>query len=209
MDIESDFIELVIDYTFKELHLHYENDFDINKQARFITDLCTNNNPTSVFKDANLYYKTRLNKILDSYSTHDIQRLESGVYRSSLIETAIFKLIEKTKETYRLQIHSKELQALKNKVNELEFELLYGKPVQEINLIDKITAPINIPYLMITILSVSILVILILAGLFTEISLNIEVNIGEIIGGILAGTGVAVAGISYANKKPENKPADK
>jgi hypothetical protein len=209
MNIEDDFIELVLDYIFKEFHIRSENDFDIKKQASFITDFFKNTKTTSVFDDANITYKIRLNKILDSYPKNDVDRMESDIYRSSLIEKIIFKLIEKTKETHRVQIHSKETQTLKNKITDLEFELLYGKPAKDIKLIDKITSPINIPYLMITLLSTSILVVLVFVGLITDISLNIEINIGEIIGGILAGTGVAVAGISYANKKPENNSADK
>lgn len=68
---------------------------------------------------------------------------------------------------------------------------------------------LTLMYLVILLILVGITILIVCKGWAEDISVSIEYNIGEIIAGILGGTGIAVAGVAYAYKTisdPNGKP---
>jgi len=50
------------------------------------------------------------------------------------------------------------------------------------------------------------LVSLVILGLTSEITISVDFSVGEIIGALLIGSGIAAAGISYATKRDHEEP---
>ena len=120
--------------------------------------------------------------------------------KKAIFEEALSDYFRRLREDMEVTATASESWKLKQQVIELQAQLEFGKSAKAVTFWDKLNSRINIPYLILLCLAVVLIGGLTLIGLTADMSVSVEFNIGEIIGALLVGTGVAAAGISYATK---------
>jgi hypothetical protein len=150
-------------------------------------------------------YNSTLKSIISNRRPEDLSRLNSSITRHSILRSVLINTLERNEEEAEERKSAFETQKLRKRIIDLEAQIEFGKPSEKVGFLDRITSRVNIPYLIVLLLSVTLIAGLSLIGLTTTMTVNVDFSIGEIIGGLLVGAGVAAAGISYAtNNEPRN-----
>jgi hypothetical protein len=167
-----------------------------------VDQIFTNDNYDSVFNSS----------VLDRYQYKYIEIIEhepetdrfSSKYQMELLKKNIInKVFQKLTHESEITHKAYEVSKLEDTIIELEEKLRYSVLEGEVNFMQKVKKYITLPsVLTILVLLVSLIAIYLL-GKSAELSIAINFNIGEVIGAVLAGSGIAVAGFSYAMKKPQ------
>ncbi|EPU8086835.1 hypothetical protein ACV0LO_003354, partial [Vibrio cholerae] len=204
MRLEEQVAELMSKYLIHECRELIRGKFDVTRQTDFVSRLAN----VRHFSDAFGYirysyegteeYEKKLALILENRSDSEIERLHRN--KDEVLKIVLTELLLKTSEEASERKNMYEQQVLKNKILELETQIEFGKGTREVTIFDKVTSRVNLPYFIILILMIVIIFGLSLVSLTTTMTVNVDFSIGEIIGGLLVGSGVAAAGISYATK---------
>lgn len=160
------------------------------------------------FEDGNLNesalgHKLKLNSLISNIDEHSIHWTTHD--KKIIFKRVLRDVLERMKSETEASIAAAESWSIKQKILDLEAQVEFGKPASAVTLWDKLNMRINIPYLILLCLSAVLIAGLTLIGLTAKMTVNVEFNIGEILGSLLVGTGVAAAGISYATRDRERK----
>ncbi|WP_217511768.1 hypothetical protein [Vibrio metschnikovii] len=204
MRLEEQVAELLSKYLIHDCRELIRGKFDVQTQADFVTKLTKIKHFSEAFEGTSYSYgvteeyESKLIKILENRSELEIKQLHRNKYE--VIKLILTELLIKTSEEASERKNMYEQQVLKNKILELEAQIEFGKGISEVTLFDRVTSRVNLPYFIILILMIVIIFGLSMVSLTTTMTVNVDFSIGEIIGGLLIGSGVAAAGISYATK---------
>lgn len=208
MDLEDKLSNLTTKYLFHECR-SYNGLIERNKQVEFILRIMQIQDLSEVFLGVELKhswkgneYDSALKTLVSNRSPEDFNRLNSN--RSQMLRTILSDTFKRSEEEAEERKAAYETQKLRKRIIDLESQIEFGKPIEEVGFIDRISTRVNIPYLLVLLLVITLIAGLSLIGLTTTMTVNVEFSIGEIIGALLVGTGVAAAGVSYAaNNKPK------
>jgi len=203
-ELEEKISSLIADFLVKS-NRDYKGNYDHHMLAKSLLSLLSAERMDKIFEFEDDRYSTNLweyrnkldailkNRSLSSVSWHN--HTKQKILESTL--TSYFRRI-----TYEIEAlaTARESRVLKQKIIDLEAHLEFGKSAESVTFWDKLNTRINLPYLILLCLSVVLIGGLTLVGLSADMTVNVEFNIGEIIGALLIGTGVAAAGVSYATK---------
>ncbi|HHF2984077.1 TPA: hypothetical protein ACPJ0P_000003 [Vibrio alginolyticus] len=204
MRLEEQVADLLSKYLIHECRELIRGKFDVQRQTDFVARLTNIRHFSKTFEDicysdrVAKEYEKKLTTILENRSDSEVERLHRN--KDEVIKIVLTELLIKTSEEASERKNMYEQQVLKNKILELEAQIEFGKGTSEVTLFDKVTSRVNLPYFIILILMVVIIFGLSIVSLTTTMTVNVDFSIGEIIGGLLVGSGVAAAGISYATK---------
>lgn len=120
--------------------------------------------------------------------------------KSKLIQRILEEYFRRLTEEIEATTTARESWKLKQRIVDLQAQLEFGKPAASVTFWDRLSTRINISYLILLCLSALLIGGLTILGLSAEMTVNVEFNIGEIIGALLVGTGIAAAGVSYATR---------
>jgi hypothetical protein len=128
--------------------------------------------------------------------------------KRTIFEQVIKALLSKTEDEAQAKGAARDEWRLKKQIEDLRAQVEFGKPAHEVTLWNRLNSRVNIPYLIILFLVVVLLGGLVLIGMTATMTVNVEFSVGEIIGALLVGTGVAAAGVSYATRDKEKRQID-
>ncbi len=205
MRLEEQIAELLSKYLIQECRELIRGKLDIQRQTDFVARLSNIKHFSETFEDTSYSYestareyKVKLTTILENRSDSEVERLHRK--KDEVIKIVLTELLIKTSEEASERKNMYEQQVLKNKILELEAQIEFGKGLGDVTFFDKVTSRVNLPYFIILILMIVTIFGLSVVSLTTTMTVNVDFSIGEIIGGLLVGSGVAAAGISYATK---------
>lgn len=187
---------------------------DCKVQAKTIACMLNLKSITSVFDEeaykgvAPLYrlerYRADLQKILARYDEHDKDSLD--LFKGDVLSEAFCRVLESNTEEAEVKARTRREIEYRSRIFELEEKIEYGKLHGKVTFWDRLNSAINFPYLIVLALIIAMLASLVILGLTSDISISIDFSVGEIIGALLVGSGVAAAGISYATKRDREEP---
>lgn len=209
MNLEDRLVELITKYLFHECR-SYNGLIERGKQVEFILKVMQIQDLSELFEDSDGNYSWKKNEydstlksLVSNRSPEDLSRINSSRY--SILRSVLTDTLKRNEEEAEERKAAYETQKLKRRIIDLEAQIEFGKPSEKVGFLDRVTSRVNIPYIIVLLLSVTLIAGLSLIGLTTTMTVNVDFNIGEIIGGLLVGVGVAAAGISYAaNNEPRN-----
>ncbi|MDP2127396.1 MAG: hypothetical protein Q8K97_08450 [Pseudohongiella sp.] len=201
-ELEAKVSSLIADYLVKSNRDH-KGSYDHYMLATSLLSMLSADSMSKVFeiKDSNYSideYNRKLNAILQNIRDHSISW--SDYTKQKIFGNALETYFSRITSEIEASATARESWRLKQKIIDLEAQLEYGKPANSVNFLDKLGSRVNIPYLILLCLSAVLIGGLTLVGLSADMTVNVEFNIGEILGALLIGTGVAAAGVSYATK---------
>jgi len=213
MELEERLKNLVVQYIFHELR-SYKGSIEKEKLSAFLTHVLTIEKLEEAF-DYDLLseigchshwdYKPKLDSLVASRKPEEIERL--NLSRTKLYKEIIQEVMEKLDDEVEVRLCAHETRRLRSRIADLEAQLEFGKPLEAVGFFDKLSSRVNLPYLIMLLLSITLIAGLSVLGLTTTMTVNVEFSVGEIIGALLVGTGVAAAGISYAaNNTKDGQP---
>lgn len=183
---------------------------DFSKASIALCKLCEVDDLTKLFDDES-YDGALSSAMVDKYRYKfvdilkhepDIDNFSTKYHLEVLKQNVVKKIFEKFTHESELELKAYEVTRLEDKVIELEEKLRYSILEGKIGFMDKVKKYITLPSIIILLVLIISLLSIYLLGKNAELSVAINFNIGEVIGAILAGSGIAVAGFSYAMKKP-------
>lgn len=203
-DLEKKVSLLISDYLIKS-NRNYSQNLDHKAQANCILAMLSSDSLEGIFEfeDKNYSldlkeYKRKLDAILNNRKE---QSFSWNSYTKSIIfESVLNDYFSRLTNEIEASATARESWKLKQKVIDLQAQIEFGKPASDVTFLDKLNARINLPYLILLCLSIVLIGGLTLIGLTADMTVNVEFNIGEILGALLVGTGVAAAGVSYATR---------
>lgn len=152
-------------------------------------------------------YQESLEKLLDNRNQSTIKM--SNYELEEILQTVVKEVIDRTEDEAQSRATGRDVWELKKQIEDLKAELEFGKPARAVTFWNRLNSRANLPYLIVLFLVAILIGGLVLISTTATMTVSVEFSVGEIIGGLLVGTGVAAAGISYATKdkgKPqENK----
>ncbi|MES9994079.1 MAG: hypothetical protein ABW098_19175 [Candidatus Thiodiazotropha sp.] len=151
-------------------------------------------------------YQGKLDKIIENRSHDQIERANSD--RQEIFENIVREVISRMADEAESRASAQDAWRLQKQIDNLKAQLEFGKPAASVTLWDRLNTRVNLPYFVILCLAVVLLGGLVLVGMTATMTVNVEFSVGEIIGSLLVGTGVAAAGVSYATKDRKEKPND-
>lgn len=188
----------------------YGGKIDYEKQAVALINMIQAEKISEIFSfhDSNLSssateYSAKLNCLLSNIDERSISW--ATWHKKQVFTSVITNLLRRMASEVEASTSAAESWATKQKIFDLEAQVEFGKPANAITFWDKLNTRINLPYLILLCLSAVLIAGLTLIGLSAEMTVNVEFNVGEILGGLLVGTGVAAAGISYAARDQTSK----
>ena len=152
-------------------------------------------------------YKNALEKIISNRNERELELANNG--KQEILRKVVQEVIERMSEEAKAQGSANDSWKLKKQMADLKAELEFGKPLDAVTFWDRLNSRVNLPYLVILCLAVVMIGGLVFIGLTATMTVNVEFNIGEIIGSLLVGTGVAAAGVSYATRNKDENQSDK
>lgn len=209
MNLEDRLVGLIAKYLFHECR-SYNGLIERGKQVEFILKVMQIQDLSELFEDSDVKYSWKKNEydstlksLVSNRSPEDLSRVNSSRY--SILRSVLTDTLKRNEEEAEERKAAYETQKLRRRIIDLEAQIEFGKPSEKVGFLDRVTSRVNIPYLIVLLLSVTLIAGLSLIGLTTTMTVNVDFSIGEIIGGLLVGAGVAAAGISYAaNNEPRN-----
>lgn len=187
---------------------------NLENQARAMASMMDLDSLTKVF-DKNVYqnshtlyglekYHSKLLATLNRFDESDVRSLD--VFKHQIIEKAFLEVLKSNQDEAEIKSLTRKEIEYRSKIFELEEKIKYQKTNGKVSFWDRLNSAVNFPYLVVLLLIISMLGSLIILGLTSEISISVDFSVGEIIGALLVGSGVAAAGISYATKKDHDEP---
>ncbi|MFZ3018873.1 MAG: hypothetical protein WA056_10495 [Gallionella sp.] len=143
-------------------------------------------------------YQYQLDKLCSNRNQQDIERANRE--KQEIYEQIVHDVLDKTNDEGKTQGLANDAWRLNRQIEDLRAEIEFGKPANSVTFWDRLNSRVNLPYLVIFCLVIVLIGGLVLIGMTATMTVNVEFNVGEIIGGLLVGTGVAAAGVSYATK---------
>ena len=202
--------KLVSDYLVKSTRT-FRGNFDFKRQSEVLISMVRAKEIKEIFSfegdksysDADSY-RSKLHVLIENRDERDISW---GSWQKERVFTqAIADFLARVADEVEASASAAESWRLKQKIADLEAQLEFGKPAAEVSFWDKLSTRINVPFVIVLCLAVVLIAGLTIVGLNAEMTVNVDFNIGEIIGGLLVGTGVAAAGVSYATRNtPSNE----
>ncbi len=210
MNLEEKLHDLFVRYLFHACRSH-NGVIDKNKQVEFLLSLITLDNlgeaiPSGEYSYSVDSFRNELDGILKNRRPDELTRLNA--YKHSLLRKILSDLLVRTEEDAGDRKSAYEAQRLRKQIIDLEAQIEFGKPLKDVTLIDRLTARVNVPYLVVLSLAIALIGGLAVLGLTTTMTVNVDFSVGDIIGGLLIGTGVAAAGISYATRDRKSNNAE-
>ncbi len=209
MNLEDRLADLITKYLFHECR-SYNGMIERGRQVEFILKIIQIQDLSELFADSERShswqkneYDLTLKSLVANRRPEDLCRISSSRY--SILRSVLTDTLKRNEEEAEERKAAYETKKLRRRIIELETQIEFGKPLEKVGFLDRITSRVNIPYLIVLLLSITLIAGLSLIGLTTTMTVNVDFSVGEIIGGLLVGAGVAAAGISYAaNNEPRN-----
>lgn len=201
--LEEKISSLIVDYMVKSNSGRREKN-DFHKLATFILSMLKAERIDMLFdikgdKYSDYWdYHWKLDAILQNIDDRYISW--NDYTKKNIFQSALTSYFSRITSEIEATATARESWKLKQRIIDLEAQVEFGKPAESVTFWDKLNTRINIPYLILLCLSAVLIGGLTLIGLSADMTVNVEFNIGEILGALLIGTGVAAAGISYATK---------
>lgn len=151
-------------------------------------------------------YQNQLESLLANRNQQTIEWANQE--KGEIFQKVVRELIEKTEDEAQSKGAARDAWNLRKQIEDLNAELEFGKPASAVTFWDRLNSRVNLPYLVILCLAVVLIGGLVLIGMTATMTVNVDFSVGEIIGGLLVGTGVAAAGISYATREKEQSRGD-
>lgn len=212
-DLHEQVSRLISDFLIRDTR-NRSGETDCGLQAQTAACMLNLDSMTSVFDEevyrgvAPLYklerYRADLRKTLARYDEHDKDSL--NLFKRDVLSEAFYRVLESNKEEAEAKARARREIEYRNRIFELEEKIEYGKLHGKVTFWDRLNSAINFPYLIALALIIAMLASLVILGLTSEISISVDFSVGEIIGALLVGSGVAAAGISYATKRDREEP---
>lgn len=200
-ELEEKISSLITDYLVKS-NRDYRGNYNHQMLAKSLFDMLNAKSVDKIFDENNssysTEYRTKLDTILQNRRTLSISWHDYT--KQKILVSVLTSYVSRIAREIEASTTARESWKLKQKIIDLEAQLEFGKPAASVTFWDKLNTRINIPYLILLCLSVVLIGGLTLVGLSADMTVNVEFNIGEILGALLIGTGVAAAGVSYATK---------
>lgn len=202
-ELEEKISSLITDYLVKS-NRDYRGNYNHQMLAKSLFAMLNAKSVDKIFdedKDNSsdlLEYRIKLDTILQNKRTLSISWHDYT--KQKILVSVLTSYVSRIAREIEASTTARESWILKQKIIDLEAQLEFGKPAASVTFWDKLNTRINIPYLILLCLSVVLIGGLTLVGLSADMTVNVEFNIGEILGALLIGTGVAAAGVSYATK---------
>ena len=155
------------------------------------------------YSSPSIDYQEKLNRIIANRNERELDWANNS--KRKIFENIVREVIERMSEEAESRKSAHETWRLKQQIEDLKAQVEFGKPAGAVTLWDRLNTRVNLPYLVILGLVVVLLGGLVLLGMTATMTVNVEFSVGEIIGSLLVGTGVAAAGISYATRNREGK----
>ncbi|THF67075.1 hypothetical protein E6C76_01420 [Pseudothauera nasutitermitis] len=218
-NLEDDIARLVSDYLIKQFRSG-RGRFDHTKQAAELIRMISTKHISGIFsQDENrhsssyqthrerLGYEEKLEILIKNHSENSIEWADRQ--KKSVFEKAVSDFLERIGKEFETTTSAREAWQSKERIAELEAQIEFGKPAAQVTFWDRLNTRINLPYMIILCLSVVLIGGLTIIGLNASMTVNVEFNVGEILGALLVGTGVAAAGVSYATRDRIKPPQDR
>jgi len=203
-DLGNNVKELAVKYLLAEMR-DYRGSIDRNKQAKELVRLLNVECIEKLFysgkeKDDHLKieYQVKLEKLFSYRNERDIDSLNTQ--KHEIYEQIVSEVLEKTNDEGKAQGSANNSWELNKQIADLRAIIEFGKPASAVTFWDRLNSRVNLPYLIILMLVVVLIGGLVLIGMTANMTVNVDFSVGEIIGGLLVGTGVAAAGVSYATR---------
>lgn len=208
MDVLSERIaDLAVKYLMAE-NRNYDGVIDRKQQAEALISMITCEDIRNIFSFSHKSYSNLnryelfLESLLENRNESDID--SANRMRSYLFEKIVRDFIERIEDEVHARHEAKETLRLRRQIEELRAQLEFGKPSKDVTLWNRLNSRVNLPYLVILCLAVVLVGGLVVLGFTAKMAVNVDFNVGELIGGLLVGTGAAAAGISYATRNHES-----
>lgn len=203
-ELEKKISSLIADYQVKS-NRDYRGNYNHAKLAASLFSMLNAESMDKIFElkddghSSDLWeYRSKLNAILHNIRDRSISWNDNT--KRNVFEGVLETYLSRITSEIEASTTARESLKLKQKIIDLEAQLEFGKPAKSVTFLDKLSTRINLPYLILLCLSAVLIGGLTLIGLSADMTVNVEFNIGEILGALLIGTGVAAAGVSYATK---------
>lgn len=214
MDLKERVADLVVKYLFHECRT-YNGLLDQKKQAEFIVQVANIFDIARLFKQVELasrwkenHYEKTLQQLFENRDPDEWKELDAN--RTALLTTILTETLKRTNEEAEERKNAYEEQKLRKRIIDLEAQIEFGKPLEKVGFWDRLTSRVNLPYFIVLLLAITLIAGLSVIGMTATMTVNVDFSIGEIIGGLLVGTGIAAAGISYAAnnglRAPDHEP---
>lgn len=210
-DLSERIKDIVVKYLIAETR-SYTGVIDKEKQAKALVAMIGAGHIKSLFEfSKDTYsrekeYQSQLEKLLANRNQQTIESANNE--RQEIFQKVIRELIDRTEDEAQSKGAAKDAWKLRKQIDDLKAELEFGKPASAVTFWDRLSSRVNLPYLVILSLVVVLVGGLVFIGMTATMTVSVDFSIGEIIGGLLVGTGVAAAGISYATRDAEQARSD-
>ncbi|MDC8804176.1 hypothetical protein PRZ61_12060 [Halomonas pacifica] len=211
-NLESQVSILISEFLVRDTRRAYRKS-NLDIQAQAMASMVDLESLTNVFdknaheKSTDLYgldeYRSRLRAIFNRFHERDVESLD--LFKHRILAKAFSEVLRSNQDEAEIKSLTRKEIEYRNRIFELEEKIKYQKLNGKVSFLDRLNSAVNFPYLVVLLLIIAMLVSLVILGLTTEISISVDFSVGEIIGALLVGTGVAAAGISYATKKDRNE----
>lgn len=204
--------ELAVKYLIADTR-DYNGRTDTAKQAKELFQMLSVKNLEALFmfneKDyssSRREYQSKLDKVIANRNEQEIHWANNS--RQEIFENVIREVINRMAEEAEAKGSAQDAWRMQKQIDDLKAQVEFGKSAESVTLWDRLNSRVNLPYFVVLCLVVVLLGGLVLVGMTATMTVNVEFSVGEIIGSLLVGTGVAAAGVSYATRNREERQND-